>query len=381
MRIIPFFICCFFCATTFAQSKMTIIPATSKLVSIQEGDNFSKNSWTITPDLKPDIYYTKNKNVKVTFFTDKGQYSVKVKSGKKYDFIILLNNKDTAWTQIICDESKFPKNYLSILKKADKYNTEEKREIPKFTYQSADHPSLVALRKGFNLDSIAGEGNEISKILHLLHWIHELIPHDGNHGNPEVKNAMNMIAVCKNEHRGLNCRGLGTVLNECYLAMGFKSRFITCMPKDSVFEDCHVINMVYSNDLEKWIWVDPTHDAYVMDENGDLLSVEEVRARLINGKPLILNPTANWNKKSTTTKKEYLYNYMAKNLYRIECPLNSEYDVETRLSGKKAVYVELLPLDGLNQTPIKKEVTNKTNNVTFINYITNNPAVFWAKPE
>jgi hypothetical protein len=71
--------------------------------------------------------------------------------------------------------------------------------------------------------------------------------------NPAVKNAMSMIAVCKRDNRGLNCRGLATVLNECYLAMGFKSRFVTCLPKDSlnIDPDCHVINAVYSNTLKK----------------------------------------------------------------------------------------------------------------------------------
>lgn len=381
MKVFSIFTICLFSISVFAQNKMNIIPASDKMVSIQEGDEIYKNSWTISPDLKPDVYYTKCKNCKVTFLTDQAQYSVNVKSGKSYDFIILLNGKDTAWTRIVCDESKFPKDYLSILKKAKNYNTGEKRDIPKFTYQKPDNPNLMELRKGFKLDSIAGTGNEISKILNLMHWIHQLIPHDGQHENPVVKNAMSMITVCKKDNRGLNCRGLGTVLNECYLSMGFKSRFITCMPKDTIFDDCHVINVVYSNDLGKWIWLDPTHDAFVMNETGELLSVEEVRDRVISGKPLILNPTANWNNKVSTTKKEYLYNYMAKNLYRIECPLNSEYNVETRVNGMKYEYVELLPLDGYRQTPIIRTVMNKTNNTKFINYTTNNPKVFWAKPE
>jgi len=381
MKIFSIIIICLFGCSVFAQTKMNIIPASDKMVSIQEGDEIYKNSWTISPKLKPDEYYTKCKNCKVTFLTDQAQYSVNVKSGKSYNFIILLNGKDTAWTRIVCDESKFPKDYLSILKKGKKYNFDEKRDIPKFTYQKPDNPNLMELRKGFKLDSIAGTGNEISKILNLMHWIHQLIPHDGQHENPTVKNAMSMITVCKKDNRGLNCRGLGTVLNECYLSMGFKSRFITCMPKDTIFDDCHVINVVYSNDLGKWIWLDPTHDAYVMNETGELLSVEEVRDRVISGKPLILNPTANWNNKVSTTKKDYLYNYMAKNLYRIECPLNSEYNVETRVNGMKYEYVELLPLDGYRQKPIIRTVMNKTNNTKFINYTTNNPKVFWAKPE
>ena len=270
-------------------------------------------------------------------------------------------------------------DFLFILKGANKYNLDDKRELPEFTYQSSDNSNLVALRKAFNLDSIAGAGNEISKIINLLHWIHNLIPHDGNHENPVVKNAMSMIAECKRDNRGLNCRGLATVLNECYLSLGIKSRIITCYPKDSlkIDSDCHVINMVYSNSLKKWLWIDPTNDAYVMNEKGELLSIEEVRERIINDQPLIINPDANWNRKSSVTKEDYLFRYMAKNLYKLECPVNSEYDMETKEPGKVIAYIQLLPLVYFNQSPDKSEEKNPQTNSIMITYKTNNSKLFW----
>lgn len=271
-------------------------------------------------------------------------------------------------------------DYLYILKKAGQYNLAEKRGLPKFTYQSMDNPNLVALRKAFNLDSIAGDGNEVSKILNLCHWIHELIPHDGGNGNPVVKNALSMINECKSKKGTLNCRGLATVLNECYLAMGFKSRFVTCLPKDSlkVDPDCHVINMVYSNDLQKWLWVDPTFDAYVMNEKGELLSIPEVRERLINNKPLLINPTANWNRKNSQNVDDYLYHYMAKNLYMIESPISSEFDTETRVKGKQVTYMKLIPTAYFEKD--LKAVTKKHDNIELITYKTNDQSLFWAKP-
>lgn len=356
----------------FAQSKLQTIKATSKSVDIRDGENFNKNAWTISPEIKPDIYTTSSKGKVVTFYTDKDSISVKITDKTKFDFVILLNDTTKALTQIA-----FKPSYLDKLKNASKYNFNDNREIPKFTYQDQSNPNLVALRKGFNLDSIAGYGNDVSKILNLLHWIHNLIPHDGNHENPTIKNAISMITQCKKEERGLNCRGLSTVLNECYLSMGFKSRFITCMPKDSVFDDCHVINSVYLPNDKKWIWIDPTNNAYVMNENGELLSIEEVRERIINDKPIILNPDANWNNKSTTTKQEYLYNYMAKNLYRLQCPLVSEYDTETWKEGKKVTFVELLPLDAFQQKPDMSESTNTKTGTTFTYLKTNNPNSFW----
>ena len=282
---------------------------------------------------------------------------------KEKEFIV-LNNK-----------LKLTGDYLFILKRANKYNLSDSRPLPKFNYQSSDNPNLMALRKGFNLDSIAGQGNDVLKILNLLQWVHNLIPHDGNHDNPEVKNALSMINVCKKDDRGLNCRGLALVLNECYLAMGIKSRIVTCYPKDilKIDPDCHVINSVYSESLKKWLWIDPTYNAFVMNENGEMLSIEEVRERLINDKTLILNPNANWNNKQTQTKEGYLKNYMAKNLYMLESPATSEYNMETHREGKTISYIKLLPLDYDNQKPDKVESDGR---ITV--YKTNNPKVFWG---
>lgn len=267
-------------------------------------------------------------------------------------------------------------DYLYILKKAGTYNREDLRPLPEFTYQSADHPDLAALRKAFNLDSVAGTGNDIARIRNLLHWIHNLIPHDGNHGNPVVKNAMSLIRQCKRESRGLNCRGLATVLNECYLSLGIKSRFVTCLPKDSLKRDndCHVINLVYAESLKKWVWIDPTNEAYITDEKGEWLGIEEVRERIINDLPLVVNADANWNGKSKVVIAEYLYRYMAKNLYILECPVNSQRDLETPAPGKSVTYIRLLPLDYRDQKPDRYY---RNGNVF---YQTNNPKSFWKLP-
>jgi len=360
--------------TVVAQKKLPIIKATSTSVDIKDDNQLRKNAWRIVPEEKLDVYTTSAK--KVTFYTDIDSISFKIDPKKQYDFVILLNGKDSARTQI-----KYKPSRLDILKGAEKYNYSDNRFIPKFSYQSAENPNLQKIRQDLKLDSIAGKGNELSQIFNLLHWVHNLVKHDGSSNNPTLKNAIDLINVCKVENRGVNCRMLATILNECYLSMGIKSRYITCMPKETEFDDCHVINMVYSKELEKWIWIDPTFDAYVMDEKGNLLGIQEVRERLVKGQPLVLNADANWNRENLQTKEDYLENYMAKNLYRLQTPLVSEYDTETWKSGKEITYVELLPLDAIEQTPQKKEQTNNSTGVKFTYYKTNNPNLFWTKPE
>jgi hypothetical protein len=157
---------------------------------------------------------------------------------------------------------------------------------------------------------------------------------------------------------------------------------VTCLPKDSlgIDNDCHVINMVYAPSLKKWLWIDPTFDTYVMNEKGDLLSIEEVRQRIIGNRPLIISPDANWNHKLSETKEHYLFYYMAKNLYRIECAVNSAFNMETSAVGKNIEYIQLLPLDYFKQ-PVKTSWTNKNTQTVYTYYYTNNPAYFWQIPE
>jgi hypothetical protein len=339
-----------------AQQKCPIIKATSKIVDIRDGTNFKKATWTINPDLRPDIYQTNNKVI--TFYTDIDSISFEAKLNHTYDFIILLNGKDSAYTQIV----RVP-SHLDILKKASQYNSNDKREITKFAYTPMNDSDLVVIRTKFKLDSIIGTGNEVSQILNLMHWVHNTFPHDGTKEIPGYTSVSDLMNRCIQNHGTLHCGALAWVLNDCYLALGWKSRHVICLPEDSTDVDCHSIISVYSRTLDKWLWIDPTNDAYVMNEKGELLSIAEVRERLVNDKPLILNPEANWNHRSSVTKEEYLYNYMAKNLYAIQCYVTGGGESKSNV---------LLPVEYKGVIPRTREGNPKC---------TNNPAVFWAKPE
>ena len=168
-------------------------------------------------------------------------------------------------------------DYLYILQNAPEYTrTQSVDSLPQIVYAQADEPDLKRVRDYFQLDSVAVPGDELATIKRILTYIHDKIRHDGQNGNPKGgNNSINFAEACKDGSCGLNCRGLATVLNECYLSMGIPSRVITCMPKTYI-SDCHVINAVYSSTLGKWLWIDPTNNAWVTDEQGNLLSVQEL---------------------------------------------------------------------------------------------------------
>ncbi len=254
---------------------------------------------------------------------------------------------------------------LSVLKKSASYAKDNKKI--EFIYQPKESMNLRMVRDYFKLDSVAGQGDELSKILNLMHFAHDNIRHDGSNRAFAEMDAIDLYNYYKTTGKGVNCRQLAISLCEMYLSMDIPARYVTCMPADSLDFECHVINTVWSSQLQKWLYIDPTFDAWVTDENGTLLSIAEVRERLINDQPLVLCETANWNHESPQTKEDYLETYMAKNLYYFVCKKLNRFNPESLYRNNDPEGdVRLMPVGFVNNNR-KCETTT-------------DPEVFWAKP-
>lgn len=113
--------------------------------------------------------------------------------------------------------------------------------------------------------------------------------------------------------------------------------------------------------------MDPTFAAYVSDDEGTLLSIEEVRERLIQDRPLVLNDDANWNHENKQTAAHYLYDYMAKNLYLLNCATESKWGTE---SAFHPTYILLTP-----SADTACWVARRSHVI-----VTTDAAAFWQKP-
>lgn len=258
------------------------------------------------------------------------------------------------------------KTKLQLLKESPAYCAGETDGNP-FSYAPAADSLLTLSRERFNLDSIAGTGDDISRMKRLLYWVHDSIPHDGSSAWPEGPlNLRNLYDICRRDDRGVNCRMLAFVLTEALLAEGIPARYVTCQSKAwDTDNDCHVICVAWSGSLNKWVWLDPTFAAFVTDENGLLLNPSEVRYRLQHDLPLVLNEDANWNHQDRLTKEEYLDEYMAKNLYIMSCNTIQQAEPEGPSSHQQGIVVALTPLD---------------SNYTNARRITTDEAWFWQPP-
>ena len=257
---------------------------------------------------------------------------------------------------------------LSVLKKSAPYAKDAARQDILFRYQPKESKNLRMVRDYFKLDSVVGQGDELSKIINLLHFAHDNIRHDGGNQAFAELDAIDLYNYYKTTGKGVNCRQLAISLYEMYLSMGIPARYVTCMPADSLDYECHVINTVWSEQLQKWLYIDPTMDAWVTDENGTMLSIAEVRERLINDQPLVLCETANWNHESQQTKEYYLETYMAKNLYYFVCKKLNRFNPES-------LYRNNDPADDVRLIPVGFVNNNWKCDTTTA------PEVFWAKPK
>lgn len=269
-------------------------------------------------------------------------------------------------------------HHLELLRSYYEYEYEPIENLPEFTYMDSSDGNLVKLRETFKLEEVAGYGDEMSRIINLMKWVHNIVRHSGRSMNPSPRNTFNIIKVCQKKNRGVNCRMMATILNEVYLAMGFKSRFITCMPEKKNFKDCHVINMVYSTTLDKWIYMDPTFESYFTDENGNHLSIQEVRENFMRDKPVIVNDEINWN--GEKLDKEKYISYMSKNLFRFKCSISSKFNCE---STKEINYIELIPKGYISRKGLitkLKPALLALYGYKIVKYYTSNPEFFWERP-
>lgn len=85
-----------------AQQNLPVIHATSRIVDIRDGGKMQKSVWNLSPDIKPDVYYSLESEGtrRVSFYTDIDSISFDVEHNQNYDFLVVLNQVDTCYTRI-----------------------------------------------------------------------------------------------------------------------------------------------------------------------------------------------------------------------------------------------------------------------------------------
>lgn len=108
----------FIIASPSFSQKLPVLKSHTYNISIRDGDDFRKGRWNIDPKVNPDVYEApmaiNQQHKLVTFITDVDSLQLRVEKGKTYSFVILVNEKDSAFTQVKAVPSPvtFTKEYM-----------------------------------------------------------------------------------------------------------------------------------------------------------------------------------------------------------------------------------------------------------------------------
>lgn len=174
------------------------------------------------------------------------------------------------------------------------------------------NPKFELLRSNYNILEIADKGNDFSKAIKLMQWVHDNVRHCG--GGREVDISKDSISILdytfgKGQVSGIFCYHIAIVFTECCLAAGLIARTIHCKPFSPNDVDTHVVSMVYINEMNKWVLFDPNNNTYFTDKNGIALSPLEAR-HLLGRDEIYVS--------GSLQELDWYKQYMAKNLFYIK---------------------------------------------------------------
>jgi len=194
-----------------------------------------------------------------------------------------------------------------------------------------EHSKFATLKNTYPIEAIAGDNDDFSKAVNLLQWVSTHNYHKGDYSGSIAQNALDLLnhSYDKDVSCGINCVGLSTVLSECLLSIGIKARKVFIMPCSPYDGDNHVVVHAFIKELNKWVMFDPTLNAYISNEQGEYLSLLELRKHMGNQQPIFFNKEAKYNDEVWTedSEKENTV-YFAKNLFYFQsseiCTFNDE---------------------------------------------------------
>ena len=163
-----------------------------------------------------------------------------------------------------------------------------------YTFEKLDHPELKRFRLEHKLDEIvAGASSEFETILKLLNWAYRVpLTYNGYSWNwndaivePQKGEVPKLNGPFYDQRRrdGM-CLYSTQALIGALLSMGYQARHVNI---NSEAVNGHEITEVWSNDYNKWIYLDPTLDTYYFDlKTGVPLNVLEMHQLLVELMPV-----------------------------------------------------------------------------------------------
>lgn len=156
-------------------------------------------------------------------------------------------------------------------------------------YGDPEHPRIAQLREEYNLESVVGGcDTEFGAFLALKRWVRSQWNHGWSHSFDKVKDALDILSeAAKGEQ--FCCGHYATVFIESATALGWPARSVGIAIADCECpRDYHVGNVghavaeIWSNELEKWVLMDPDLNVHY-ERDGVPLNALEIREAWLTG--------------------------------------------------------------------------------------------------
>lgn len=117
------------------------------------------------------------------------------------------------------------------------------------------------------------------------------------------------------------------LLTEACLSIGLKCRIVSLNPLNPYDYDNHVVNIVWCPKRSKWLMVDPSFNAYVSDDKGQILDPWEIRDSLCRQKLVVCNEDVIFT--GFIQNSQGYFRYLAKNLVYMQSPTFNSFNSTT----------------------------------------------------
>ena len=146
---------------------------------------------------------------------------------------------------------------ISIIESNNMLLNAKSESIP-FTAEMGD-PYLISLKQHVSKNITLTHGDELATIFSLLEWVSNQWRHDSYNAPPARATALDILTLAAQGER-FSCNSYATVVTDVLLSYGYIARIISLNSKDIAYGPLgmgHVAAEVWSNSLQKWIFIDP----------------------------------------------------------------------------------------------------------------------------
>lgn len=220
---------------------------------------------------------------------------------------------------------------------------ENKNPILNFNYErltledSINTLEFSELKKYVTSKKIIKSKNEPELYFELMEWVSNQWEHNGWNAAPDSLNSLGILKSVHEDGQQYRCVEYGVVLNDILNSFGYVARTVGLKHENVDYGGAgmgHVATEVWSNKLNKWIFLDPQFGIYAQKDNVPLNIFEIYTVKKVGDFDKIVFMEAKTNKANNDYGIGFLTNYLGyidiKQKHR-----NQSYSLALKMEGER----------------------------------------------